>query len=174
MRRLHDQKSSHYYHLTAQSNTSRTSHTAWQVFRQGEIEGREICERVRRLDREWGRDREPEGGWGGRRRWSATCCETSKSKLSPTLYDLSPPTNPIILLLFQSVMFLDQFWSKIKLYQGWRLDLREDGKRTGVRLWRCASCFYGFTFLYLSLSLSQPGLLFYSIFLSLNLLRFIF
>lgn len=34
------------------------------------------------------------------RRW-ATCCETSKSRLSPTLFDLSPLRNPIM-LLFQS------------------------------------------------------------------------
>lgn len=34
------------------------------------------------------------------RRW-ATCCETSKSRLSPTLFDLSPLRNSIM-LLFQS------------------------------------------------------------------------
>ena len=58
--------------------------------------------------RAWGVD----GGGGGR--WRATCCETSKSKLSPTLFDLSPPTNPIIILLSQCVVCLNHFLVKKK------------------------------------------------------------
>jgi len=36
-------------------------------------------------------DTEPQGGWGRGGRCRATYCETSKSMLSHTLFDLLPP-----------------------------------------------------------------------------------
>lgn len=130
-----------------------------ELQRERDRKGQKYVLRVRQTDRGRGRDGEPEGGWGRRGRWRATCCETSKSNLSPTLFDLSPSTKPIIILLSQCVVCLKHFLvkkKKKKCFWGKRndtKDLGEDSKRTEFGIWICVSSLYRFTFLYLFLPL---------------------
>lgn len=105
-------------------------------------------ERKRQTDRERRQGREPEGGWGRRGRRKATCCETSKSKLSPTLFDLSPPHKPhhhiIVPVCHMSTWISEEN------------EIRKNSTslRTEFGFWRYISSFYSFTWLHLFLPLS--------------------